>query len=192
MSRSGSLRLPGRLLETASNRRPRGMTTAARFDAHGTEPGLQALFGDFFERRKLGAWEEEGRSTVVPSLLPAPRLLAPRSNENAPARAPGRLRFRVQLAILPTRLRSRRPSGTSAGWLRRHAGDWLLPPMLAVTGCGAGLSMRLGGRRCCVRSESGPARSPAAASRCTACSCWSAGHEPRSASTRACSWAAGP
>jgi hypothetical protein len=50
-SRPDSLRLSGRLLETASNRRPRGMIVATRGNARRTEPGLQVLFGDFFDCR---------------------------------------------------------------------------------------------------------------------------------------------
>jgi hypothetical protein len=55
MSRSGSLRPAGRLLEAAGNRRPRGMAVgAAARAAAPTEPGLQALGGDLLEMNREG------------------------------------------------------------------------------------------------------------------------------------------
>src|SRR6478609_5009581 len=78
-SRSGSLRLPGRLLEAASNRRPRGMVIG-RFGDNRTR--LRGPLRDFLLVRNWGVGNEENHSALrIPnSSLPTktPRRKAPR------------------------------------------------------------------------------------------------------------------
>ena len=66
MSRSGSLRLPGRLLETASNRRPRGMTIATSPQGDSQNPAYRPSSG-FFE---LGAGSVEREHEQQVDLAP--------------------------------------------------------------------------------------------------------------------------
>ncbi len=89
-SRLGSLRLPGRLLEAASNRRPRGMTIGRRvlLANVGTEPGLQALFGIFLRGDRRADRSEGGseKGGCWRFFLVWPVLLS--ENAKTPRRAP--------------------------------------------------------------------------------------------------------
>jgi hypothetical protein len=55
MSRSGSLRLPGKLLEAASNRRPRGMTAAGALQSEPEQNPAYRPSSEIFFR--VGNWE---------------------------------------------------------------------------------------------------------------------------------------
>jgi len=80
MSRSGSLRLPGRLLETPGNRRPRRMAVGdAASAAPLTEPGLQALGGDFFIETTVGTFGQvrpDSRRSILIFVSEVTRILA--------------------------------------------------------------------------------------------------------------------
>ena len=103
---SGSLRLSGRLLETASNRRPRGMIAAARCKARRHRTRLTGPLRGFFRcGEPSGIVRLDTRWCMSAS--------ARRTYETkTPRRGPRRLRFSIAILY---EARSRRPTGTLAG-----------------------------------------------------------------------------
>src|SRR5262245_45062488 len=89
-SRSGSLRLPGRLLEATSNRRPRGMIIGRLGD---NRTRLKGPLREIFSKAEGGVWKGEGKTRIYrPSALgtpPSPLSKRKRLGESAEAIAFG-------------------------------------------------------------------------------------------------------